>query len=91
MDRQIVLWGIQNHEDTHRKVDFWRRELSTARQINTENVEDNTLTWDYILMEEVYEALEQASLGNDEKLEEELLQAAAVIFSWAEAIRRRKK
>lgn len=46
--------------------------------------------WDFILLEEVYEALTEAAAGDLEKLEEELIQSAAVIAAWVYDIRRRK-
>ena len=47
-------------------------------------------TRDFILLEEVYEALTEAAAGDLDKLEEELIQSAAVIAAWIYDIRRRK-
>ena len=43
-------------------------------------------TWSHILVEEVAEALKQATYGPPSLLREELLQVACVAVSWADAI-----
>jgi hypothetical protein len=54
---------------------------------NQHRVENGDLTWDGILLEEVYEALAEA---DPVKLREELVQVAAVAASWVVALDRRK-
>ena len=48
------------------------------------------VAWDFILLEEVYEALAEAAAGDLDKLEVELVQSAAVIAAWIYDLRRRK-
>lgn len=77
LQRQHEQWGVQNHPiHTHtsrplsymERARFWKRE-------NNVRARDKMLGWDGILLEEVYEALEQ----KDKALQRpELIQAAAV-------------
>lgn len=46
--------------------------------------------WDFILLEEVFEALAEAAAGDLDKLETELVQCAAVIAAWVYDIQRRR-
>ena len=46
--------------------------------------------WDFILLEEVFEALAEAAAGDLDKLETELTQTAAVIAAWVYDIQRRR-
>ena len=92
MYRQNERWGEQNHPDmppgpnlnTYASAArYWKRVNDTAAQ-------NGNPTWDGILQEEVFEALEQAELGNEVNLRTELIQVAAVALQWAGAIRRRQ-
>lgn len=53
----------------------------------TEYKNAEVMSWDLILLEEVYEALAES---NRERLRQELVQVAAVCIAWIEAIDRRK-
>lgn len=46
--------------------------------------------WDFILLEEVFEALAEAASGDLDKLETELVQCASVIAAWVYDIQRRR-
>lgn len=90
--RQDEKWGPQDHEDLPGGMPggpcygtlagFWKDR-------NDARVETGTLAWDGILLEEVYEALEQGNTDNA-ALREELIQVAAVATAWVEAIDRRE-
>lgn len=93
-DDQEARWGQQDHPDLSgtpatREVwrKQWRRELVETRGLESVQRYAGKLGWDLILLEEVYEALSEA---NEEKLEEELVQVAAVAVAWLEAIQRRR-
>lgn len=85
MSRQLELWGVQSHPDgTGRPLD--RHDLNFLRKQNEKAVQDGTLTWRLVLLEEVYEAVCEIDPA---KLRTELLQVAAVCASWVNAIDRR--
>lgn len=94
--RQDEKWGEQNHPDVapegfdnfspelqrasaRERAEFWKTE-------NAFRVGTDTLAWDGILLEEVYEALAEADPA---KLRAELVQVAAVCVQWIAAIDRR--
>lgn len=83
--RQEEKWGQQNHPDWHGdfSVGFT---ADWARMVNDLRAKRNGLAWDWILLEEVAEALEADSR---EHLREELVQVCAVAIAWVEAIDRR--
>lgn len=86
--RQLRLWGEQNHQD-YGSVDDMRCFGASAewwKVVNAARVELDSITWDGILLEEVFEAL---SCEDVNSLREELAQVAAVAVSWIEAIDRR--
>lgn len=59
-----------------------------VKRQNEGHAQKGDLTWEDILTEEFWEALAEA--GNDDKLEAELIQVAAVTVGWIECIRRRR-
>ncbi len=94
--RQNAKWGEQNHPDGTGVRDL--REILTtvlhgrpseeAKRLNEIAVAQDALTWAFILMEEVLEALEERDPA---QLRGELIQVAAVAAAWVEAIDRRAK
>jgi hypothetical protein len=57
-----------------------------ARHACQEAFAEGRGTWAHILVEEVAEALEEATTGPSSRLREELLQVACVAVSWVDAI-----
>lgn len=91
MDRQDERWGQQDHPDIGGKLPWVTRiqhatVLERVREVEAQARDTDTLGWDLILLEEVYEALSEL---DDDKRCEELTQVAAVALQWAKAIRRR--
>lgn len=84
-DRQVKLWGIQNHPDGTGLAGDGKRS-DDFKNLMKILAEDGLLTWRDILYEEVLEVFEKT---NPLELQEELIQVAAVAASWAEAISRR--
>ncbi len=84
--RQLQKWGVQNHSNF--PEDFDHDDVkSFANDLKLENglyAEEGTLSWYGILMEELAEAFCEE---DDGKLEEELIQVAAVVAAWIEDIR----
>lgn len=84
-DKQTEAWGDQHHasfrsEQTRLQAE---RQADSWKQINDSRANEDTLTWDGILLEEVYEAISEA----DPVLRvEELVQVAAVALAEAESI-----
>lgn len=85
-DRQDKQWGEQNHPDGTGPTDRNVNARLVAQAKNSKAVAKNTLTWELILIEEVYEAFAET---DPVRLREELVQVAAVAISWIEAIDRR--
>jgi hypothetical protein len=85
-ERQDAKWGEQNHDDGTDAALAGAASIIKAR-VNG-RAKDGTLTWFDILDEEIIEVLSEE---DEEKLREELIQAAAVCVAWAEAIDRRRK
>jgi hypothetical protein len=98
--RQLDKWGIQNHpagtgvgkhfagaevEDAHPDVNFYGNNANAFKEINDVHVENNTLTWMNILLEELFEAGAE-SQEDIEKLVEELVQTAAVAVAFAASV-----
>jgi hypothetical protein len=84
---QFDQWGEQNHPLSY--GDEFRIAYANAEMVykamNTARVETNTLTWDGILLEEVYEALGTTDV---QQMRAELIQVAAVAVSMADYIDR---
>lgn len=87
-EAQEARWGQQDHPSSHSELDIKRAEKNANRwkQINDARVADDTLTWDGILLEEVWEALAEK---DDVLRRAELVQVAAVAAAEIEAIDRR--
>jgi hypothetical protein len=92
--RQVDLWGEQNHQDvTNGDVEYecsareyYRNQADLLKMSNEYEDKAGVLTWETILLEEVYEALAES---DPEKVKNELVQAAAVIVTWINCIERR--
>jgi hypothetical protein len=86
LERQDALWGDQSHlpNGTTRSLVGVADQL---RENADRNAKDGTLTFADILFEEVYEAMAEE---DEEKLEIELIQVAAVAAQWVKAIRARR-
>lgn len=88
-ESQLKKWGVQYLPDLEPVPSSWACRIlykSMAddwKQTNAYRVNDGTIAWDGILLEEVYEALAE---GDTDRLREELIQAAAVIVAWVEDI-----
>lgn len=84
--RQEDQWGEQNHPDgtggNAGLLAEWAREACQRAAAS------GTVTWQHILLEEVYEAFAETDPA---ALRAELIQVAAVAAAWAEAIDRRQQ
>ena len=106
--RQDAKWGEQNHPDVDRvltgrptgcRVERMAMEYNipsanSAREACDHAARIGQCTWAHILVEEIAEAVEAATLaqlgqGPLAALRKELVQVAAVAVSWIEAIDRR--
>lgn len=83
--RQLEMWGQQDHPVTFNS-NAWVEENDYWHDKNDQRVEQGTLTWDGILMEEVAEALMETDLHRQRK---EFIEVAAVAIAAAEAVDRR--
>ena len=88
--RQVAKWGIQHHPDgtgddyvqgAAAIADSYRATCDLAAAAGE-------LTWRHIALEEFFEGLAEPS--NSEALEVELIQAAAVLVSWATDLHNRR-
>lgn len=86
MQKQNDRFGEQNHKDGTCPKAYYRN-LTDCRYFNQEAVKRNDLSWKLILEEEVLEAFCET---DPQRLQEELVQIAAVAMQWCEAIKRRK-
>lgn len=93
-ERQHEKWGEQDHPDY---CSDWRNSPEYARGENlirannwklenARRVAEGSISWDGILLEEIFEALSEEDPA---RLREELVQSSAVITAWVEAIDRR--
>jgi hypothetical protein len=78
-----IMKGVNDERETP------SRTVSRCSRCQAEGDHKHT-AWDFILLEEVYEALTEAAAGDLDKLETELIQCGAVIAAWVYDIRRRK-
>lgn len=81
---QDAKWGEQNHPDG--TGEYYRKISDAIRKRVDAKAAAGTTTWVGILLEEVFEA---AAESDPQKLRAELIQSAAVISAWVEAIDRR--
>lgn len=83
--RHIARWGIQNHEsyNSELKVREYKRAEERYKSIWSAQKAEGRITWDVVLLEEVFEALSET---DPEKRKEELIQVAAVAIAEAESI-----
>ena len=92
--RQDERWGEQNHPDVYDggvglAQSSRRTYAGTAEQwkrANDARAAKGRISWDGILLEEVFEALAESDPA---RLRAELIQVAAVAVNWVEAIDRR--
>lgn len=108
-ERQDARWGEQNHADvdpvlTGREGGCSVQRMAEECGVPTPNrarshlhaaVAEGAPTWALILVEEVAEAIEAATLaaqgkGPEEAVDAELIQCAAVLVAWVEARVRRR-
>lgn len=84
---QIETWGQQDHQSAFGAgaVREFGRAADRWKQVNEARVETDQLTWDGILLEEVYEALAETDL---DLRRAELIQVAAVALAEVESIDR---
>lgn len=88
--RQDEKWGEQNHPDLPGvRHPGYALAANMWKVDNAGRMAEGCLAWDGILLEEVFEALEQAELANEVGLRQELIQVAAVVVAHVEAIDRR--
>lgn len=85
--KQDAKWGEQTHgnqrnENTRAAA---QKAADRYKRINDSRVAEDALTWDGVLLEEVYEAIAEA---DSVKLREELIQVAAVAVAWVQCIDR---
>jgi hypothetical protein len=84
-DRQDEKWGEQNWPDGTSAAS-WTERADWAKVLNDLRVREGSITWLYILQEEMYEAFAEE---DPVKLRSELVQVAAVAVNWIETIDRR--
>jgi hypothetical protein len=91
--QQDHQWGEQNHPDVSARAHAANYDIEARawKATNDTRATEGLLSWDGILLEEAFEALEAAENGDEEALYTELVQTAAVATAWAEAVRRRQK
>src|ERR1051325_10333245 len=83
--RQDEKWGPQNHSDGTGDKNY-KQLAESIKQQEQYAAKYSQTTWDLILLEEVFEALAEEDVT---KLRTELIESAAVIVAWVEAIDRR--
>lgn len=71
--------GALTHSIQFLDADLMRRQCQTAFAIGQGS-------WAHILLEEVWEALDEARAGNTAALREELIQVGAMVLGWVKAI-----
>lgn len=90
LERQLAKWGEQDHplhggKKPEAGVALWFARASAWKVNNHKRVEDDTMGWDSILLEEVYEALAET---DPEKVREELVQTIAVCLNIIDSMER---
>lgn len=84
---QIDKWGVQSHPNGTGGAGA-KRLAEHAKRITDEAEEKGEQRWKYILNEEVLEAFAEE---DDDKLEVELTQIAAVCVSWVRDIQSKRR
>lgn len=97
--RQDAKWGQQNHPDLSSLLKGLRPEsvfgvmgvptAAHAKATCDRRARVGRLGYADIALEEFCESIEQAALGDDQALRNELVQTAAVLVAWIECIDRR--
>lgn len=88
LERQDELWGDQSHLPNGTSVEQFKALADLARQQADQAHHRGELSFALILFEEFYEAMAEE---NEEALETELVQVAAVASQWVKAIRTRRQ
>jgi hypothetical protein len=102
MKRQVAKWGEQSHPsykhddviavlEHHAQLDIAGSITEHAKEICDCRLGSSECSWQDILNEEVLEARDEAMYGDLTKLQEELIQIAAVALSWHNSITRNGK
>jgi hypothetical protein len=103
MDRQVDIWGIQNHYDVdpvlmermppvsslRMSEEYEMPSPIRARQLCEIARRKNKLTWFHIALEEFTEIMDAATAEKEEDLKEEIVQMMSVLGSWYKAIEAR--
>jgi hypothetical protein len=93
-ERQVQKWGPQTHPDVHpQATDAYDACMfsgvpteQTTKDMNNEDVLNETVNWAGIAVEELSEAISAAGDKNMENCMTELVQVAAVCAAWYEDI-----
>lgn len=86
--RQDDKWGEQNHPFTDLKPKDASYLAAEYKEACDFSAASGGVDWEIILLEEVYEALEQAAHKNVKEFREELIQTAAVVVAMIECLDR---
>jgi hypothetical protein len=86
--RQEGRFGQQDHLDSLYGLSGYAEKAESYKKLYAEREKSGNVTWDIILLEEVFEALSEPDL---KKMREELVQVAAVAVAYVEALDRREK
>jgi len=89
-DSQDRKWGPQRHPDFEPDYPLVLEREASIKLTNYAFQNDKG-SWSHIFVEEVSEAIEEARLGDVEKLRNELIQVAAVAVAWIEDLDSRQE
>lgn len=84
--RQDELWEQQNHPDSVQHRAVMLSHLTAMRKLNDHNARVGKTNWLAILGEEIAEAVTAETEG---ERRQELIECAAVVVAWIEAVDRR--
>lgn len=90
--RQEELWGKQHHPTFPTPLNrgnfkaLAKQRADEFKEENAQRADSGHISWDFILLEEVFEAF--AEDGDVDKMITELTQVAAVAVSWIEDLKR---
>ncbi len=91
---QDTKWGEQNHpfvylsQDQDNPVEAYTHMANLHRDACDKAFANGRGRWSHILNEEIFEAYEQAAMGNTQAFREELVQVAAVVVAMIECLDR---